>query len=525
MLSSTLFSVLLALTGSFYPIIVSANNDKGSSKVIHTKVLILGGGLTGITAARTLALEQKVDDFLVVEARDILGGRMRQGEIGGLKVEFGANWVQGLGSNPIWALTQKYGVKNQYSDWTSIDYFTGDGHDDEGLIEEALVRYEEKAYPKASEHAQIRERRGLPDLNMKAGLNLAGWKAQTPEEKAVEYFSFDWEQAEPPVMSSYIQSINSYNENFIGFGNGDNQLVIDQRGFKEIIVGQAREIPDFDKKVLYNQVVENIKYSETNVTVTTKAGYTIVAEYALCTFSIGVLQHDDVKFTPPLPDWKKEAIANFHLATYTKLFAQFDRKFWNDTEFTVYADPDERGWYTVWQSLDAPGFFPGSKIFFGTLTSDQAYQAELQSDEETKKQFMDVLRTMYGPDIPDPINFTYPRWTLDPLYRGSFTNWGAGATVKQQDDIRAPLPGNTDDGNTGKRLFFAGEGTSRRYFGYLQGAYFEGRLAAHYLADCVHQDCTPSESTLFAKRAAFEGEENTDEVKYKLRRRRRFPTA
>lgn len=37
-------------------------------------------------------------------------------------------------------------------------------------------------------------------------------------------------------------------------------------------------------------------------------GTTLHADYALCTFSLGVLQHDDVQFTPPLPAWKQEAI-------------------------------------------------------------------------------------------------------------------------------------------------------------------------------------------------------------------------
>ena len=33
----------------------------------------------------------------------------------------------------------------------------------------------------------------------------------------------------------------------------------------------------------------------------------------------------------------------------------------------IYADP-ERGRYPVWQSLDHPNFFPGSRIIFVTVT-------------------------------------------------------------------------------------------------------------------------------------------------------------
>jgi polyamine oxidase len=136
-----------------------------------------------------------------------------------------------------------------------------------------------------------------------------------------------------------------------------------------------------------------------------------------------------------------------------------------------------------------------------TLTSDQAYQAELQSEAEVKEALMGVLRTMYGHSIPSPIDIVIPRWTLDPLFRGTFSNWGAGATVEQQNNIRAALPDPQLASPEGHRLVFAGEATSRKYFGYLQGAYFEGRLASALIADCVHNGCLASEATAYAKRA------------------------
>lgn len=146
-----------------------------------------------------------------------------------------------------------------------------------------------------------------------------------------------------------------------------------------------------------------------------------------------------------------------------------------------------------------------------TLTSDEAYTAELQTEDQVISALMSVLRSMYGPYIPSPTSIVIPRWTLDPLFRGTFTNWGAGATVAQQNAIRAALP--DPDLPVGQRLFFAGEGTSRKYFGYLQGAYFEGRLAAGVLADCVNDGCLTSETTAYVKREML-GEK---EVKQKKR--------
>jgi monoamine oxidase len=46
-----------------------------SGEVIKTKVAILGGGMSGTMAARTLS-QANISDFLIVEARHELGGRM-----------------------------------------------------------------------------------------------------------------------------------------------------------------------------------------------------------------------------------------------------------------------------------------------------------------------------------------------------------------------------------------------------------------------------------------------------------------
>lgn len=255
-------------------------------RVLNTTVLILGGGMTGVSAAHSLAIDRNITDFLVLEARHELGGRVQQGKIGDLNIELGANWVEGLGTNPIWTLAQKYGINNRYSNWSNIDYFTEDGWQDEtGSLAQALTRYEEEVFIKASADAGRRKALGLPDLSMKAGLRVAGWNPLTPEERAAEYFSHDWEQAEPPVESSFIGTIEVYNETFIEFGNSDNHLVIDQGGYKQVIIKYGDEIPNFQDKVLFGEVVETIEYRSDGVTVKTASGLTVNAEYALCTFS------------------------------------------------------------------------------------------------------------------------------------------------------------------------------------------------------------------------------------------------
>lgn len=104
----------------------TANQKKDAS------ILILGGGVAGVIAARTLH-EHGIYDFKIVEARRELGGRLQSFVFGHdesqYTLELGANWVQGTETeggpeNPIWSLVKKHGVKTQDNDWTgSISRF------------------------------------------------------------------------------------------------------------------------------------------------------------------------------------------------------------------------------------------------------------------------------------------------------------------------------------------------------------------------------------------------------------------
>ena len=90
----------------------------------HHKVLILGGGVAGVIAARTLH-QNGIDDFVIVEARHELGGRMMSHSFGGKTIELGANWIQGTqtGSgpaNPIFELAKKHNIKSQHNDFESV---------------------------------------------------------------------------------------------------------------------------------------------------------------------------------------------------------------------------------------------------------------------------------------------------------------------------------------------------------------------------------------------------------------------
>jgi polyamine oxidase len=82
---------ILSLT-AIGALMLSASAAPAQSKTTKTKVAILGGGVAGISAAKNL-VANGITDFVIVEARDELGGRAHDVEFAGIRVEKGCNWV------------------------------------------------------------------------------------------------------------------------------------------------------------------------------------------------------------------------------------------------------------------------------------------------------------------------------------------------------------------------------------------------------------------------------------------------
>ncbi|KAK9422892.1 putative Amine oxidase [Seiridium unicorne] len=438
-----------------------------------TQVAILGAGVTGITAAQALS-NASTTDFLIIERNDYIGGRVAHttfgtsGDGSPYTIELGANWIQGLGAdgpeNPIWTFGKKYQLNNTYSNYSSILTYDATGYNDFS----ALLDTWDTMYEDAEDDAGTILTDNLQDTDARTGFRLRDWKPKKDmQAQAVEWWSWDWETSYPPEESSFAFGIAGSNVTFNQFGDANN-FVTDQRGFNAFIIGEANEfLVQNDSRLLLNTVVTGITYSGDGVIVDLDDGGCIEASHAVCTFSLGVLQNDVVNFEPPLPRWKREAIEMFEMGTYTKIFLQFDETFWDpDTQFFLYADPDTRGYYPVWQSLSTPGFLEGSNIIFVTLVGPESYRVEQQSDEQTKTECLAVLGTMF-PDIeiPEPIAFHYPRWSQEEWAFGSYSNWPVGMTLEKHQNLRANLD----------RLWFAGEANSAEYYGFLQGGWFEGQ--------------------------------------------------
>lgn len=91
------------------------------TKIRRTKVLILGAGVAGLVAAKTLQ-EKEINDFLILEAQDYIGGRFKQRSFAGVKLEEGANWIHYADDkqNPLWELKKKHDLRGIYTNYSDV---------------------------------------------------------------------------------------------------------------------------------------------------------------------------------------------------------------------------------------------------------------------------------------------------------------------------------------------------------------------------------------------------------------------
>lgn len=85
---------------------MSAKDAGDKSKQNHHKVIIIGGGVAGLSAANNLT-SNGITDYKLLEARNRIGGRIISIEMGSQRIELGANWIHGVLGNPIFELAMQ----------------------------------------------------------------------------------------------------------------------------------------------------------------------------------------------------------------------------------------------------------------------------------------------------------------------------------------------------------------------------------------------------------------------------------
>ncbi|OAY70330.1 putative polyamine oxidase 4, partial [Ananas comosus] len=152
------------------------------------------------------------------------------------------------------------------------------------------------------------------------------------------------------------------------------------------------------------------------VIVTVENGTTFVADAAIITVPLGVLKANTIKFEPELPEWKVSAISDLGVGNENKIALRFSTVFWPNVEVLGTVAPTS---YACGYFLNLHKA-TGHPVLVYMAAGRFAYDIEKLSDEEAVKLVMAQLRKML-PDAAEPIQYLFSRWGTDPDSLGSYS--------------------------------------------------------------------------------------------------------
>lgn len=415
------------------------------------RILIIGAGVAGLSAARHL--HEHGFQVTILEGRDRIGGRTWTDDSLGAPVDLGASWIHGVTGNPITDLARAYNVPTCPTDYDRVSLYDPQG---------VPLPYAEFLRLKEQRRAVVTAMNALPvpspaDISLGEALRrvLAADPLPPAAQRALRYgLRILWEHEDAADLDDLSWR---HSQDFDAFPGEDHIL---PGGYGQLVNALAAGLD-----IRLNQVVQQVLLQENGVAVTTSQGV-FTADRAVCTLPLGVLQAEQVAFTPPLPADKQAAIHRLGMGLLDKIILAFPQQFWPP-------EPLQFGWLTgdddAFDDFLNLAPFTHRPLLLAFTSGRFAQRLEEKPDAEIIGGVMAVLRRLFGNDIPAPHAWRITRWRSDPFAAGSYSYVPVGATPDDFDALAAPVAG---------RLFFAGEATHRRYYATVHGAYLTGKREA-----------------------------------------------
>jgi monoamine oxidase len=443
-------------------------------KTREADVAVVGAGLAGLTAARRLT-EAGLEP-VVVEARDRVGGRTLNHEIGdGKVVEVGGQWV-GPTQRRMLALSQELGVETfpTHDEGENLIEWRGERKRYRGAIPrinpailadvaQAEVRLDRMARRVPLEAPWEAARAARWDAQTFATWlqrNVATAGARTLFEIGVEAV---WAQ-EPADLSLlhvlfYTHSGGGFDA-LIGTSGGAQQDRF--VGGSQLVALRLAEALG-DERVALEAPVRRIAHGADGVTVAAdglevRARRTIVA---LPPALAGRIAYD-----PPLPGFRDQLTQRMAQGTVIKCMAIYPEPFWRGEGLTGQGTSDV-GPVRVTFDNSPPDGTPG--VLLGFLEGRQARALGRRSPEERRDAVVGCFVRMFGPRAAAPDAYVERVWADEEWTRGCYgCAMPTGAWTEFGPALRAPIG----------PLHWAGAETATVWSGYMDGAVSSGEAAA-----------------------------------------------
>ncbi len=424
----------------------------------------MGAGIAGLTVAN--ALHHAGVEYVVLEARGRVGGRLHTVDLAGSPVDLGGSWMHHPSGNPLRRFAREAGVECHPGDplptlsafdvgtgrWLSREDVEASLTGDLGGFVPALAALRERLGPKASAADGIEAflaTTGLTgDALRRAGQGLRA-NVEADAAGAAEQQSLEWLWTQDEYDDAYF---------------GD----LPRGGYVSVVDAMAGGLD-----VRLDWPVVRIELTDDGVRVSSDSGRTETGSHVVVAAPLGVLKSDLLTFTPPLPPERAEVVSRLGFGRYEKVVLKFARPFWREAGWSHLVlfppDPAEPAAWVF--DLDAFGIGP---ILVCHVFHSATGHVSAGSPTEAARWVTDQLGAALGAPCPEPVAVAVTGWAGDPYTAGAYTHVTPGCSNADLDLLGTPVAG---------RILFAGEHTQSARVGYADGAMTSGvREAKRLLA-------------------------------------------
>ena len=420
--------------------------DHGPPPPDTKSVLVVGAGMAGLAAARSLA--DAGWPVRLIEARDRIGGRVHTDRDWGVPLEMGASWIDGTKDNPLTELAQRAQVQTVTTDYDRAAKVAVDPR-------LQPLHYHERTWRKFVERARDNVWDNVRDGSLGAAVDAAATSEELSDSDRAQLAYYVTTEIEDEYAADASQlSATTFDQ---GKYTGGAQVIIPS-GYDAL----PRLLADGLQIVSKTPVTAITRRADS---VTVRAGdKSFEASAAILTVPLGVLKSGAINFDPPLPEAHAHAVNALGFGVLSKSYFRFDQRTWQEENAFYQFIGTQPGVWAQWFTMPTTA----GPIVLAFNAGERGRSVESSSPNDLMASALPIARQLFGDHIA-PVEVRTSTWSTDPYARGTYSFHAPGSGLDDRRQLQQPI---------GDRLYLAGEAVGTDNPATVQGAVLSGQYAA-----------------------------------------------